>query len=330
MSHKRPWYWPAFGLIALLAYCAVLPASGNQDDDGLSANEERLLTDFLILAVKPDGDDKDYKLVEIGKTKIDAGLLGVVINTLPLDFLGLGSSDGERTYDPAAEAGQCRAACAANGLCRSFAYVPPNARQQLGVCHLKTLAEASFGVMAPVAGPGERAPGRVVFEAPVTATPAQPTHPREKIPPPPRLPPVTVEAFPMPPRVVAEAPPLNLNPPPPIVEETPPPPQPHATLAAEPVVAPAPVHTRKPLPVWIALGALAFLLGGAALYRYSHRKRMLTRVTTRLVSNGLDRHTVAVAGPDRPDIGLRFVVRQAAAVGAPGTHIDLIPAGAFA
>ena len=68
------------------------------------------------------------------------------------------------------------------------------------------------------------------------------------------------------------------------------------------------MRTSKPLPVWLVAASIAFLLGGAGLYRYSHHKRVLTRVTTRLVSNGLDRHTVSVQTTGQPDIGLRFVV----------------------
>ena len=382
MSHKRPWFRPVVGLAAFLAFLGSAPAIANCSGGGrgLSATEERLLTDFLILAVKPEGDDKDYKLIEVGKTKIDAGLLGVAINALPFEFLGLklGSGDGDRSYNPAAEAAQCRAACAANEQCRSFAYVPPNARQQLGVCHLKTYADASVAVMTP--GSGEHAPGPgTTIEVPTRDTapsedppsydanqppgdgatdatidanvappqpeapiPSRPAKPREVVPPPPRLPPITVEPFPMPPRAVAEAPPrviyspsAQINPPPPLPVridqplapvETPPP----ATAAAEPTPAATPQRTRKPLPVWLAVTAIAFMLGGAGLYRHSHRKRVLARVTTRLVSNGLDRHTVAVQSAAQPDIGLRFVVRASAAVGASNTHIDLIPSGALA
>jgi hypothetical protein len=446
----------------------------------LSAQEAGLLADFLILAIKPEGDDKDYKLVEIGDTKVNAGLLGVVINTLPLDFLGLGSS--ERTYDEAAEISQCRAACRANTECRDFLYVRPTESQPVGVCHLKRATQsASFGVMTPVVSPGEgtiiepplREPGatastqpqsdKVVFddsekagrvsyggddvhatpltlkflapvsnlkvfvraanysegrmwanvdafnakgkrvgttgtwisagkfnfnqglsvategdriavakitarngaliidglefartlitppplvaEAPEMTAPVTP--PREDVPRPPRLPPITVEPAPLPPRVVAEiptAPPRVITPEPtatpPSFPETPAiAPEPVATqpepLPAEPVVATAPPpvvapveRPRRGLPVWAVIAAVAFVLGGAATYRHSHRKRVLTRISTRLVSSGLDRHAVSVEGADRPDVSLRFVVRAAATVGAPATRIELIPAGA--
>src|SRR5262249_32471533 len=110
--------------------------------------------------------------------KVDAGLLGVVINTLPLDFLGLSSE--ERQFDEAAEIAQCRAACGRDSKCRDFTYVRPNGRQPVGVCHLKALADAeSFGSMSPVsdernrgtsteetstASPQERTPDRIVFQ----------------------------------------------------------------------------------------------------------------------------------------------------------------------
>src|SRR5262249_14919660 len=101
MAAKRLWY--CVFAFAVLVASIVTPAFGNNDGDGngISAQEAGILADFLILAVKPEGDDRDYKLVEIGNTKINAGLLGVVVNTLPLDFLGLGST--KRDYNEAAE-----------------------------------------------------------------------------------------------------------------------------------------------------------------------------------------------------------------------------------
>jgi len=94
------------------------------------------------------------------------------------------------------------------------------------------------------------------------------------------------------------------------------------------VTLPPPVERKRQLPIWVALAAVAFLFGGAGVHWRSHRQRMLTRLSTRLVSSGLDRQTVAVETSATPDIGLRFVVRSAATVGAPGTHIELVPAGA--
>lgn len=305
MAAKRLWYLPIIGIAAFVGVVVspvVRAACGG--GGGLNAQEAGLLADFLILAVKPEGDDKDYKLVEIGDTKVDAGLLGMVINTLPLDFLGLGSSD--RGYDEAAEIAQCHAACRASAECRDVSYSRPNPNQPVGVCHLKRRIETeSFGVMQPVAEPGERAT-------------RLPEPPREVAPPPPRLPPIVAEYVPLPPRAEPTAPPRDITIPPPVVAEAPTP----------EIAQPAPVmRERKPLPIWLALGTVAFMFGGAGVYWHSHRKRILTRLSTRLVSNGLDRHTIGIENPRAPDIGLRFVIRQSAALGAAGTRIDLVPAG---
>jgi hypothetical protein len=165
MAALRLWY--LLGIAALLALIAVVPARGDNDSEGMNARDAEMLADFLILAVKPEGDERDYKLVEIGDTKINAGLLGVVVNTLPLDFLGLGPAD--RDYNEAAEIAQCRAACRANSECRDVAYVRPSASQPVGVCHLKRLS--NFGVMSPVVEGHERptrepakADGRLVID----------------------------------------------------------------------------------------------------------------------------------------------------------------------
>jgi hypothetical protein len=76
------------------------------------------------------------------------------------------------------------------------------------------------------------------------------------------------------------------------------------------------------------IAAVAFMLGGAGIYWHSHRRNMLKRISTRLVSNGLAQLNVSIENADRPDLSLRFVVRQSANVGNPATRIDLIPAGA--
>ncbi|MDZ4866028.1 MAG: PAN domain-containing protein [Alphaproteobacteria bacterium] len=150
MAALRLWYLAC--IAALLALIAVVPAHGDNDSEGMNARDAEMLADFLILAVKPEGDERDYKLVEIGDTKINAGLLGVAVNTLPLDFLGLGPAD--RDYNEAAEIAQCRAACRANSECRDVAYVRPTSSRPVGVCHLKRVA--SFGVMSPVVEGHER------------------------------------------------------------------------------------------------------------------------------------------------------------------------------
>ncbi len=91
-----------------------------------------------------------------------------------------------------------------------------------------------------------------------------------------------------------------------------------------------PAARPRGLPLWAVIGAIAFMLGGAGVYWKSHQRRMLTRITTRLVSNGMDRHVVAVESTDKPDMSLRFIVRNSAAVAAPETRILAVADGAFA
>ena len=458
------------GIAAFLALIAVVPASGDDESEGMSARDAELLADFLILAVKPEGDERDYKLVEIGDTKINAGLLGVVINTLPLDFLGLGPAD--RDYNEAAEIAQCRAACRANSECRNFAYVRPSSSQPVGVCHLKR--PTGFGVMSPVVGGHERgrgeqpvreaAPGynagelvvdgneksgrltlkggairatplTLTFPAPASsvtvfiraanfsegrsfaaveafgvngkrvgqngawiqagkfninhgvaiATEAdaiatvkvtsrdgtvlivdgiafartliapiyvpekpvpetKPESPREKIPPAPRLSPPVAISFPMPPRVTPTAPPVDITPPPaavepPLVAEAPPVTQPAVEQPPAPTIATPPPATdiaatpparKRGLPLWLALSAIAVMLAGAGIYHRNHRARILKRLTTRLVSDGIANRTITIDLADDANHSLRFIVRAAANLNAPATRIEFIPKGATA
>jgi hypothetical protein len=389
MAAGRLWYCIA-SIAAFLAFFAVAHAEeGDNDKKGMSATQQRLLTDFLILAVKPEGDDRDYRMVEVGEAKVDAGLLGVVVNALPFDFFGL----DKREVDVGAERAQCRAACAGRAVCRSVVYEPPSKGRPVGVCRLQTYAQENFGVMAPVVEPGdERAaaaststtrPQRIPYSIsrtqfpqrpvpPIEAEaeietapppPKRPEHPREHIPPPPRLPPVTVEYFPIPPRAIAETPappPVETAPPrrqpiaetppvespPPVLEQpladVPPAPAPVASGPPASILIPQPppavtVQGAEPpagrqrgLPLWLAVAAIVAVVGGATFYWRNHRVRTLGRLTTRLISDGLDRQAVQVVGSEHRGLDLRFVVSASAAVGAPGTHIELIPKGAAA
>jgi len=84
------------------------------------------------------------------------------------------------------------------------------------------------------------------------------------------------------------------------------------------------------MPLWIAIGAVVLMLGGATLYWRNHRVRTLGRLTTRLVSDGLDGQAISIVGAEHRGLDLRFAVSASAAVNAPGTHIELIPKGAAA
>ncbi|MBP6013641.1 MAG: hypothetical protein KBA31_15550 [Alphaproteobacteria bacterium] len=108
------------------------------------------------------------------------------------------------------------------------------------------------------------------------------------------------------------------------------PPLPPAQIATPARRVPSPAARPRGLPLWAVIGAIAFMLGGAGVYWKSHQRRMLTRITTRLVSNGMDRHVVAVESTDKPDMSLRFIVRNSAAVAAPETRILAVADGAFA
>lgn len=344
MAAKRLWYKAAIMCAALLAAVAVLPASGNDDSDAAREAQANALTDFLILAIKPQADERDYELVDVGNGKVDPEVLGAIAKALPRGFLGIGRRDA----DEAAEQAQCHAACSANTRCRDFAYVPPSDNQPVGMCHLKALADIAVGVMSPVTGRSERpepetetvpeTPAPVVgSEEPRATTPpkseAPPRAPREPIPPPPELPALVAEYFPMPPRASPTAPPRDITVPPPQINPPPPIPvrlDPSSTAFAPPppddIAEPQPAVRKRGLPLWVALGAMAFMLAGATLYWRNHRVRTRARLTTRLVSNGIDGRTITLDGPANTDTSLRFVIRR----NAPATHIEVHPNGALA
>jgi hypothetical protein len=202
------------------------------------AAAEATLSDFLIFAVKPADDKGTASLVEIGGTDIEPAKLNAVVASLPVDFWG----GIDTAFDASAGTSLCSSACASRALCRSITYDPPTKDRPVGVCHLKTAVE-TFGKMAPVEDVAE--------PAPVAKTDV------EIIPPPPSLT-ITIEPMPLPPRAIAEAPPL------PIV------PAPRAEVAK---VAPAKSVTAKRqryMPVWVIFAMLAFVIGGALLYRRNY------------------------------------------------------------
>jgi hypothetical protein len=79
-----------------------------------------------------------------------------------------------------------------------------------------------------------------------------------------------------------------------------------------------------------AAGAVVLGLGGAGLYRQNYRRRQLARLTTRVVSEGLDRHTVSISSEDVADLSLRYHIRMPADVSARTTKITIIPDGVAA
>jgi hypothetical protein len=163
-------------------------------------------------------------------------------------------------------------------------------------------------------------------------------------------------ALPLPPRAVATDAPANIAQPVAAVEaisetagtvvqaEAPATPE---TSTAAPIAAPAaPVDApvaaapkadapasstsaQDELPLLAAVGALVFLLGGAGVYHVNYRARTLKRLSTSLVSDGMDRHTVGIEA-EQPDMSLRFAVRSPASIGARHTMITIVPDGVAA
>jgi hypothetical protein len=100
-----------------------------------------------------------------------------------------------------------------------------------------------------------------------------------------------------------------------------------APRADEP--APAVSLQDEQLPLLAAAGVLAFLVGGVGVYRSNYRARTLKRMSTLLVSDGMDRHTAGVEA-EGPDMSLRFAVRSPAGIGARHTSITIVPDGVAA
>jgi hypothetical protein len=69
------------------------------------------------------------------------------------------------------------------------------------------------------------------------------------------------------------------------------------------------------------------MFAGAGVFWRNHRARTFNRLTTRLVSSGLDRQSITISTADDQDHSLRVVVRAPANANA---RIELIPKGAIA
>jgi hypothetical protein len=206
------------------------------------AAAEATLADFQIFAVKPADDTNAASLVEIGAADVEPAKLNALVASLPVDFWG----GVNAASDINAEAALCSSACASRALCRSITYDPPTKDRPVGVCHLKTDAAQTFGKMSPVDDAAE--------PKPVTSTEA------EAIPPPPVLT-ITVEPMSLPQRAVAEAPPTSIVP------------APKAAPAKVAEAKPAPRERRRYMPVWVIFAMLAFVIGGALLYRRNYFAR---------------------------------------------------------
>ena len=316
-------------LVLALPFAAAYAADGDAE----------ALVDFLTLAIAPEGED-GQTLIEVGKAEVEQSRLDAVIEKLPRGFLGLDLLNAKRSLDAGAALALCREACRANESCRDVSYVAPTNERGVGLCTLKRARVVeNFGRMSPVVDEGTpvpeaseskpTAPEEDIAEEEVpppelpAITPMRAHLPppenrglAEDVPAPPALPPIEVVDIGLPPRAIPTAPPRDITRPPPSMVAEPAPP-PTVVADAEPPV------RKRGLPLWLALGAIAVMIGGAMVYRRNYNARQRARLTTRLVSNGLDRQTVTIEGGD-PAFSLK-VVRVAANTNA---RIELIPKGA--
>ncbi len=149
MAAKRLW-----GVIGLFVFAAIAAMTLAR------AENEPQPADFLVLAVKPEGDLKDYRLIPVGEASVDPVQYRDVVTSLPRSLFG---GVIVRPHDERAELAQCRTACAANAKCGNFTYVRPGKDRPIGVCHLRRAVEApSSVVMAP---PVVETPPQVVENA---------------------------------------------------------------------------------------------------------------------------------------------------------------------
>ncbi|NOT42788.1 MAG: hypothetical protein HOP13_20100 [Alphaproteobacteria bacterium] len=138
MAAKRLWGPIGFCIAAVLAALSLAHAE----------EEAAPAADFLVLAIKPEGDLKDYRMVPVGEAAIDPVQYRGVVKSLPRSLFG---GVIIRPHDERAELAQCRTACAANAKCGNFTYVRPGKERPVGVCHLRrTIDKPATVAMTPV------------------------------------------------------------------------------------------------------------------------------------------------------------------------------------
>lgn len=125
-EHLRGVFW-----VCLAAVLSALSLAYAADDTAQGS-------DFLVLAIKPEGDVKDYRMVPVGEQAVDHVQYRDVVNSMPRSLFG---GVIVRPHDERAELAQCRTACAANAKCGNFTYVRPGKDRPIGVCHLRRVAE---------------------------------------------------------------------------------------------------------------------------------------------------------------------------------------------
>lgn len=163
MAAKRLWVLIASVVLVSLAALSLARAAGDS-----------VPGDFLVLAIKPEGEVKDYRLVPVGESGVDPAQYREVVNSLPRSLFG---GIMVRPFDERAELAQCRRACAANAKCGNFTYVRPGKDRPVGVCHLRRAIEAPAASVAeaPPAAPVAAPPPAAVVTMPVVENAAPQT-----------------------------------------------------------------------------------------------------------------------------------------------------------
>ncbi len=136
MAAKRLW-----GLIGSFVFAALAALTFAH-----AADEPASATDFLVLAIKPEGELKDYRMIPIGEQTVDPQQYRDVVTSLPRSLFG---GVIVRPHDERAELAQCRTACAANAKCGNFTYVRPGKERPIGVCHLRRTIDTPVTVAMP-------------------------------------------------------------------------------------------------------------------------------------------------------------------------------------
>jgi hypothetical protein len=148
MAATRLWVLIASAVLVLMTALSLARAAGDSAPG-----------DFLVLAIKPEGEVKDYRLIPVGESGVDPVQYRDVVNSLPRSLFG---GVMVRPYDERAELAQCRTACAANAKCGNFTYVRPGKDRPVGVCHLRRAVEAPAASVAEAPVPPAAVPAPVV------------------------------------------------------------------------------------------------------------------------------------------------------------------------
>ena len=315
MAAGRLWLTVAFGVGGWLAGLAAVQAADERASPPAS--------DFRILAIKPE--HKAYNLIPIGETKIDTAAYRAVVDSLPRGLFGL----YKIRHNMRAEAQQCAAACSATKDCDTYTYVRPDRERRVGVCHLQRRV-VDIAAMKPVIEladtevklrrtepASEREPAAKIDVSDHVEAPAADNDKAAVVQPSQETQLAQVET----PWVGAEHSVIYVHPTLKAVPPVPAKPQSENSLATLEL-------DQQPLLAVAGICALALAAGGLGAARKGQRQRTLARLSTKIVTNGLDQQSVSFEGGEVPELSLRFALRRSAAVGARDTDVTIVPEGA--